>query len=147
MGEKTILVTTDFSDLSKRAIAEAVKLARYAGAKIILFYAVEDTLPPLFYGPEPVISREEVLKRHESKAKEALIDLAKEIPDELFLKPKVSVGDARYSIVEAAKEENVEYIVMATHGHSAFGAFLLGSTTHYVVNKAPCPVVVVPARK
>jgi len=49
-------------------------------------------------------------------------------------------------IVEQAKTLEADYVVMGSHGHTAFYDLLIGSTTSGVLKKAPCPVVVVPAR-
>jgi nucleotide-binding universal stress UspA family protein len=49
-------------------------------------------------------------------------------------------------IVDQAKALEADYIVMGSHGHTAFYDLLIGSTTSGVLKKAPCPVVVVPAR-
>jgi nucleotide-binding universal stress UspA family protein len=49
-------------------------------------------------------------------------------------------------IVVQAKSLEADYVVMGSHGHTAFYDLLIGSTTSGVLKKAPCPVVVVPAR-
>ena len=53
-------------------------------------------------------------------------------------------GPARAGIVEQAKKFAADYIVMGSHGHTAFYDLVIGSTTQYVVQKAHCPVVIVP---
>jgi nucleotide-binding universal stress UspA family protein len=50
-------------------------------------------------------------------------------------------------IVEQAKKLEADYIVMGSHGHSAFYDLLVGSTTHGVLKRAKCPVVIVPPQK
>ena len=47
-------------------------------------------------------------------------------------------------ILEQAEKENADYIVMGSHGHTAFYDLLVGSTTHQVLRKSPCPVMIVP---
>ena len=47
-------------------------------------------------------------------------------------------------ILEQAKALAADYIVMGSHGHTAFYDLLVGTTTHGVLKKAPCPVLVVP---
>ncbi len=56
-------------------------------------------------------------------------------------------GFAAGNIVEQASELNAAYVVLGSHGHTAIYDLLVGSTTHAVLKKAPCPVVVVPAEK
>ena len=50
-------------------------------------------------------------------------------------------------IVEQAEKCGADYIVMGSHGHTAFYDLLVGSTTHGVLLRAKCPVVIVPAAK
>jgi len=52
-------------------------------------------------------------------------------------------GIASHEIVEAAKELDVDLIVMATHGYTGWKHFCIGSTAERVVRTAPCPVFVV----
>ena len=52
-------------------------------------------------------------------------------------------GDAGHEILETAKEEAVDLIVIATHGRSGLTHAILGSTAQKVVRRAPCPVLVV----
>ncbi len=56
-------------------------------------------------------------------------------------------GIATTAIVELGKKRNVDYIVIGSHGHTAFYDLLVGSTTAGVLKRAHCPVVVVPPQK
>jgi len=55
----------------------------------------------------------------------------------------VRCGLASIEIVDAAKEQNVDLIVIATHGYTGWKHFAIGSTAERVVRAAPCPVLVV----
>jgi nucleotide-binding universal stress UspA family protein len=55
----------------------------------------------------------------------------------------VRPGLAAHEIVEAAKELDVDLIVIATHGYTGWKHFTIGSTAERVVRAAPCPVLVV----
>jgi nucleotide-binding universal stress UspA family protein len=56
---------------------------------------------------------------------------------------KVRAGLPSHEIVEAAKEMDVDLIVVATHGYTGWKHFCIGSTAERVVRAAPCPVLVV----
>ena len=56
---------------------------------------------------------------------------------------KVRGGLPSHEIVEAAKEMDVDLIVLATHGYTGWKHFCIGSTAERVVRAAPCPVLVV----
>jgi nucleotide-binding universal stress UspA family protein len=51
------------------------------------------------------------------------------------------------NILKQAEKLDADYIVMGSHGHTAFYDLLVGSTTHGVLLRATCPVVIVPAEK
>jgi nucleotide-binding universal stress UspA family protein len=52
-------------------------------------------------------------------------------------------GKPFYEIIQYAEEEQIDLIIIATHGHSGMEQVLFGSTAEKVVRKAPCPVLVV----
>src|SRR5271170_3151146 len=49
-------------------------------------------------------------------------------------------GDPAQEIVQAARDRNVDLVMMSTHGHGAFYRFLLGSVAAKVLHESPCPV-------
>ncbi len=57
------------------------------------------------------------------------------------VKTIVKTGKPFVEIIETAKEEDVDLIIIATHGHSGVEHILFGSTAEKVVRKAPCPVL------
>jgi len=56
---------------------------------------------------------------------------------------RVTVGDPASEIVNVAKEENVDLIVMSTHGRKGISRLLMGSVAELVVRRAHCPVLTV----
>jgi nucleotide-binding universal stress UspA family protein len=58
-------------------------------------------------------------------------------------KSAIRTGLASHEILEAAKELDVDLIVIATHGFSGWKHFCIGSTAERVARSAPCPVLVV----
>jgi nucleotide-binding universal stress UspA family protein len=59
-------------------------------------------------------------------------------------RPVVEFGSSFKNIVDLAEKENVDLIVMCTHGRTGLDHIILGSVTEKVVARAPCPVLVVP---
>jgi nucleotide-binding universal stress UspA family protein len=64
------------------------------------------------------------------------------IPIEIF----IEVGNAKDIIIEKAKKEKVDYIVVGTHGRTGFSHVVMGSTAEYIVRHATMPVMVVPMK-
>ena len=59
--------------------------------------------------------------------------------------PKLLLGRPADQITKAAKELNIDLIILATHGHTGIKHVVLGSTAENVVRHAPCPVLTVRA--
>jgi universal stress protein A len=138
-----ILVPTDFSRESRKAIEYALAFARRFGANITLLHVMElETCPADFgYGPVTVqISSKERLK----KAKARLNALGRKLADgKLLVEPLVLSGTAYVGITEAAKMQETDLIIMGTHGNDSKEETPMGSTAERVVRHAPCPVFVV----
>ena len=133
MSDVKILVTTDGSELSDKAVDTAVELARQLGADLIGMTSVVSPAPQKgFEGEEePVKDRLRSVRRKASE-KGGHCDIVAEHSD------SISAG-----VLECAKRNNVEFIVMASRGLGTIGALLLGSETQKVLHQADRPVLVV----
>ena len=138
---KKVLVPIDFSDYSKNSLRYAVNFAKDFNAKIILVYVVE----PVIYPPDfsmGQIAIPSVGLELDKRAEDELDRLAtNEIPAGVEVKKIVKTGKPFVEIIETAEEENVDLIIIATHGHTGVEHILFGSTAEKVVRKAPCPVL------
>ena len=138
---KKVLVPIDFSDYSKSSLRYAVSFARQFNAEIYLIYVVE----PVIYPPDfsmGQIAIPSVNAEWGKRAKEELENLAKtEIPEGVNVKTILKNGKPFMEIIDAASEEDIDLIIIATHGHSGVEHILFGSTAEKVVRKAPCPVL------
>ena len=138
---KKILVAIDFSDYSHSSLKYAANFAHKFNAEITLIYVVE----PVIYPPDfsmGQIAIPSVNAEWDLKAKEELEKLAKqEIPEGIKVSIILKTGKPFLEIIDTAAEENVDLIIIATHGHSGVEHILFGSTAEKVVRKAPCPVL------
>ena len=136
---KKVLVPIDFSDYSKSALKYAVNFAKLFNAEIVLIYVVE----PVIYPPDfsmGQIAMPSLNTEWDERAKDELDKLAKsEISTSV--KTILKTGKPFVEIIETAKEENIDLIIIATHGHTGVEHILFGSTAEKVVRKAPCPVL------
>jgi nucleotide-binding universal stress UspA family protein len=138
----TIIVTTDFSEVSRRALPAARTLAEKFGSRIILVHVLEERMPPFL--EELLPDSEELLGRQRQKAVETLDRIAREdLGEGLNWQTSVVVGVPHQEIVELARQNRADLIVMATHGRGPLGHALIGSTTERVLHRAPCPVMAV----
>jgi nucleotide-binding universal stress UspA family protein len=131
---KRILVPTDWSELSARALQFAAFLARDPDAELIVLYVVP--LPSLMYGPPP-----------ESYLENERDELCRVRPSDPNLRVRhlLSEGEPAAAILQAARETNADLIVMGTHGRTGLDRLVVGSVAEQVVRRAPCPVLTVRA--
>lgn len=147
---RRILVATDFSPGSVRALEWAAFLARPQRATIEVLhcwemprYMAPDTL--VFVPPE---SPHAVAKAIETGArKEMERFLAESARLEIPLGSRLERGDPAEVICRVAEKGGFDLVVMGTHGRSGFSHLLMGSVAEKVVRRAPCPVVTVRSPK
>jgi len=136
---KRILAPTDLSDLSANGVRYACGLAKDTGAEIIIFNV--DVLD----------ESNRVDKREMEQHKKELADfIAVKIGDAgagLSMRQLVDAGQPFGTIVDCAEKEDVDLIVMSSHGRSGLSRMLIGSVTDKLLRAAPCPVLVVPMQK
>ena len=138
-----ILLATDFSPASMPAFEQAVRLSKHSGARLLIATA----LPP--YGPPEIgyatASAYEDWKRDtQAAAEEKLGPLVEQARREgLDVRPLILTGFPDEAILEAARREEVDLIVIGTHGRRGAERFFLGSVAARVVSAAECPVMTV----
>jgi nucleotide-binding universal stress UspA family protein len=140
---RRILVGLDSSPRAKDVLATAVDLAKRTGAKIRLLRAVP--LPPELPANLWALPPAHVTDTMLGIAKRELEEAAREVPPELFDGCSAQVGVAWDAICAAAREHDVDLIVIGSHGYRLLDR-LLGTTAAKVVNHADRSVLVVRPR-
>lgn len=136
-----ILVPTDFSEHSARAVQYGVELARKFRAELHLLHCVEQT--PILYGEGGAWISPEAIVELQAAAEKQLQDVAVEPAEGVEVVRKCVDGHPFVEIIRYAKMEETDLIVMGTHGRGAIAHLLLGSVAEKVVRKASCPVLTV----
>jgi nucleotide-binding universal stress UspA family protein len=144
---KHILVATDGSKLSAKAVAHAIALAQALGAKLTAFYASPDYPMPAYADGvvyEPV-SRKEYTALAKKEADKILNAVALKAESAgLEFNAAQAIAPAPWeAILAAAKKHKCDAIVMASHGRRGVSALLLGSETQRVLTHSKLPVIVV----
>ena len=140
---RSILLTTDFSDTSLKAIPPARALASRFGARIVVAFIEEDRLPPLVV-EYMAVGIEDVVNQQVGRSKVRLEEFVREHLANLGgVESVVGVGTPHVEIVRLAEERGIDLIVMATHGRGFISHAILGSTAERVLRRAPCPVLIV----
>ena len=141
---KTILAPIDFSEVSGAVVAEASALARAWGGRVVLLTVIQ--LPAVTGEYAPMMENlSEILAAGEKDAARRLATIAEGLQADAIASEIVQLtGSPVMHIVEQAQTFSADYIVMGSHGHTAVYDLLVGSTTHGVLKRAHCPVVIVP---
>lgn len=131
---RRIVVPTDFSMPSRLAFPMAAYLARSYGAEAIAVHVVPDasvaTLSGIPEAQRRVVPTESFL--HEFVARDF---------EGVTLTAQVHTGSVWRRIVDVARAERADLVVLATRGHDSLSDRVLGSTTDRVLRHAPCPVL------
>ena len=137
---KKILVPTDGSEFAKKAQKHALFLSKVSGAEIIAISVTENNFVNGLPFDDEVYQLNQILKE---RSEENLREFDKLNEDELKITHIVREGSPAKVILEVAKEENIDLIVMGSSGKSGFDRFIMGSVADKVVNSAKCAVLVV----
>ena len=143
---KRILVATDGSSLSKKAVTSAISLAALSGAELVAVKITPRYPQSYFEGSLP-LSQTEVTKIEKQWADSAQTQLdaiakaakAKGVNAKTVVVKADIVSDA---LIATAKKQKVDLIVMASHGRRGIKRLLLGSETQQVLTHASIPVLV-----
>ncbi len=144
---KTILTPVDFSSATRGVIAVALDLARTTGGRVVLLHAVQHPVITTDYGLTAEVLQQ-TIEANETAARRQIAHLEKSLADQgVAVTSRLAGGFAAGNIIEEAGKLHADYVVLGSHGHTAFYDLLVGSTTSAVLKKAPCPVVIVPPER
>lgn len=144
---KNILVATDFSEPSANALAYGRDLARAYNATLHVLHVTEDVL--MRYSPEVGFAVPELQKDLEQAARRELdaIITADDLRTLRVVPAIETAAGAAHGITSYATAQQIDLIIVGTHGRGAVKQLLMGSVAERVVRTAPCPVLAVRAHE
>ena len=142
---KKILFPTDLSECSINAFIHAQSLARNYNAELFILHVLVIFEEDPSRSSKRLAQLEDFYQESESQANQVMKTI---VPDEMKTQLKISrliTRDltAAESILDTAKEQDVDIIIMGTHGMSGLKRFFLGSDTERVLRYAPCPIMTI----
>src|SRR5512136_1815137 len=142
---KKILVPLDGSEMAKKAVAHAEKLAKIFDSDIILFQVVP--FMPIYGSPE-LVTPLMVDEKQKEVAERYLVSVGQELEKrEIKVTTMVKTGQqVALEIIDYAKESGADLIVMCTHGRSGITRWVLGSVAIKVLTRAETPVLLLRAK-
>ncbi|HEV3431401.1 MAG TPA: universal stress protein [Paraburkholderia sp.] len=143
---KRILVAVDGSETSRRAFEAALDLAKAMGSTLQPFYVIENT--PMYFdapGYDPSILRNQMI----AQGKELAEDMdkamsARGVQGAMVTGEASSLDDVPTLVLDAAKAQGADLIVMGTHGRRGFQRLILGSVAERCVRQSTLPVLLIP---
>lgn len=141
------LVAIDFSDKSDDVTQWALSLAKQHQAELHLVHVADPDPDFVGYGPGPQTVRDQVAEGMRDEHQK-LEQLAATINDAgVAVQWHCLQGAVVETILRKASDDDVDIIIVGSHGHGGLYRAVLGSTSEGVVRHALCPVVVVPTKK
>ena len=138
---KRILYPIDFSECSYRVLPYVLTMAEKCGAEVYLLYVARDLRYfGGFHVPNTSISGfvEEVTEAAEKMMDKVCTEDLQPCPK---FQRKVVVGDPGEEIVRAVEDEQIDLVIMGTHGRKGLDRTLFGSVAEHVVKNAAAPVL------
>jgi nucleotide-binding universal stress UspA family protein len=143
---KKILVPTDGSKLSHKAVAEALELAQLAGSKLVALHVYPrfSGSPYGTFGPSEDILAEAHTQQNQAAAAKLFAGISKlangvGVAVDMAL---IEDDDVYKTIIAVAKKKKCDLICMASHGRRGLAGVVLGSETHKVLTHSTIPVLV-----
>ncbi|MGK5094066.1 universal stress protein [Deltaproteobacteria bacterium TL4] len=142
---KHILLPTDCSEPSKSALRYAFEFGKQFQAEVTLLTVVDnrfmDFLGPAYFPNDMFNDLENSLEKQGHEQLKEFAD--KFLSSEVKMNLVVLQGDPVTEIIHYAKDQEIDVIIIGTHGHTGLAHMLLGSIAEKVVRHAPCPVLTV----
>ena len=139
---KKILVPTDFSKCSQTALKYGVQLARDFGAELRLVHVINPHAYPfgdLYAALDPA----ELIRQMQDAAQKRMRSMASKTKTRYSV--RVIQGSPAIEICNTTNQD-VDLVVISTHGRTGLGHILIGSVAEHVVRYAHCPVLIIPSR-
>lgn len=139
---KKVLVPVDFSPASEQAFTYARTLCHEFGANLILLHVLEPPALPGFAGMEQAPG---FLKKASLDAEKNLRQLMAPVEEgeKKAMQWKIRSGLAAHEINAAAKEADVDLVIIGSHGLTSGKHFCIGTTSERVARAAPCSVLII----
>ena len=143
---KRILIATDGSELSEKAVQSGISLAALSGASVVALKVVPRYPRSYFEGGMPVEASDiQRIEKQWDDAAQTLVDGVKAAGDAQGVSVKAVVAKSDLvaeAVIAAAKKHKCDLIVMASHGRKGIKRLLLGSETQHVLTHSHIPVLV-----
>jgi nucleotide-binding universal stress UspA family protein len=137
---KKILVATDASEYSRQALKSALELARKFHSEVELLIVMDKPRAYAVHLLDEHVNWQERIEQEGELAIQATIE-GVDISDVTLIK-KIVQGKPATMILQEIENENIDLVVMGSHGYGAIAGSILGSVSQRVLHGAKCPVLI-----
>jgi nucleotide-binding universal stress UspA family protein len=141
-----IVLATRFGASSAEPARVAARLAQQINGRITVLYVATELealeLGAAESGVDPLAERERIERRINHELRQFIDSFFTELPFTV----RIVEGDVAEQVAKVASETGAAYIVVGTRGRGQLARLILGDTTQSILQRTPCPVVVVPLR-
>ncbi|HBW38850.1 universal stress protein [Desulfosporosinus sp. BICA1-9] len=139
---KKILVPTDASENSRRALKMALELASSYQAEVLLLHV---SYTPQAYWGYTISYGITVTQEQLDQNGELALDVTLSGVDQgqIVINKRVEAGHPVTVILDQIKQESIDLVVMGSHGYGAITGSVLGSVSQRVLQRASCPVLII----
>jgi nucleotide-binding universal stress UspA family protein len=137
---KKILVATDASEYSRKALKSALVLAKEFHSEIELLFVLHKTL----VYDDSLLDQDFILQSQDEKTGERVLKATLEGIDVtgVTITQKMAEGKPANVILQEIEKENIDLVVMGSHGYGAIAGAVLGSVSQRVLHSAKCSVLI-----
>jgi nucleotide-binding universal stress UspA family protein len=136
---RSVVIATDFSETSEKALRHSLVLARFYGSRFCLAHVVS-SLGLTMAGPAAIAAREEAVSRDAADLKDSLIRSG--TLNGIQYKFVIRQGELWPELREIIREESADLLVVGTHGRHGVGKLFFGSVAEQIFRQAGCPVLI-----
>ncbi|PCJ54635.1 MAG: hypothetical protein COA73_14265 [Candidatus Hydrogenedentota bacterium] len=134
---KRILYPVDFSENTEKGLSAAALLSQAIGAELVLGHVVDIRMEyPLLETGLAMTKSEDNVEDSQKRLESMAVGL-----EGIDVLCRVRKGQPHRSLIEMIEEEDIDFIVMPTHGYQGLSRLLLGSVAERMVRLAPCPIL------
>jgi nucleotide-binding universal stress UspA family protein len=142
LSVQNVLFATDFSSTSEVALPYAAAICRRFGSTLHTVHVLSDTGLLMMTGGIDYVSMGTLYKDAHTEAKEKLDQIADRLQG-VPHRSHVRHGHVWRGLADVIEANDVDLIVVGTHGRTGMGKFFLGSVAEMILRHAPCPVLTI----
>ncbi|MCQ2977112.1 MAG: universal stress protein [archaeon] len=138
-----ILIPTDGSKYSEKALLHALSIAQVSNAEIIALSVVENDFTSSISSIDVINEVNNLLREESNKNLQKLLNFRDAHGYDVDINIKIAEGSPVKSIMKTVEDENIDLVVMGSSGKTGFNKMILGSVADKVADNVPCSVLII----